>query len=35
VLGIALAFAPNDLPGLTIPDSSNAAPAMEKMGMEK
>jgi predicted metal-binding membrane protein len=33
VLGIALAFAPNDLPGLTIPDSSNAAPAMEKMGM--
>jgi predicted metal-binding membrane protein len=34
VLGIALAFAPEDVPGLTVPDSSDAAPAMEKMGME-
>jgi predicted metal-binding membrane protein len=34
VLGIALAFAPEDVPGLTVPDSSGAAPAMEHMGME-
>jgi predicted metal-binding membrane protein len=33
VLGIALAFAPDDVPGLTVPDSSDAAPAMEEMGM--
>jgi cytochrome c biogenesis protein CcdA len=35
VLGIALAFAPEDLPGLTVPGSSDAAPAMEEMGMEE
>jgi predicted metal-binding membrane protein len=34
VLGIAVAFAPEDVPGLTVPGSSDAAPAMEKMGME-
>jgi predicted metal-binding membrane protein len=34
VLGIALAFAPEDVPGLTVPGSSDAAPAMGKMGME-
>ena len=34
VLGIALAFAPEDVPGLTVPGSSEAAPAMQKMGME-
>jgi predicted metal-binding membrane protein len=34
VLGIALAFAPEDVPGLTVPGSSDAAPAMEEMGME-
>jgi predicted metal-binding membrane protein len=33
-LGIALAFAPEDVPGLTVPGSSDAAPAMERMGME-
>jgi predicted metal-binding membrane protein len=33
VLGIALAFAPGDVPGLTVPGSSNAAPAMDQMGM--
>jgi len=32
VLGIALAFAPEDVPGLTVPGSS--APAMEEMGLE-
>ena len=32
VLGIALALAPEDVPGLTVPDSSDAAPAMEEMG---
>jgi predicted metal-binding membrane protein len=32
VLGIALAFAPEDVPGLTVPGSSEAAPAMEEMG---
>jgi predicted metal-binding membrane protein len=35
VLGIALAFAPEDVPGLTIPDSSDAAPAMREMRMEE
>jgi predicted metal-binding membrane protein len=35
VLGIALAFAPEDMPGLTVPGSSDAAPAMEGMGMEE
>jgi len=34
VLGFALAFAPEDVPGLTVPGSSNTAPAMEEMGME-
>jgi predicted metal-binding membrane protein len=34
VLGIALAFAPEDVPGLTVPGSSHHAPAMEEMGME-
>jgi predicted metal-binding membrane protein len=34
VLGIALAFVPEDVPGLTVPGSSDAAPAMEEMGME-
>jgi predicted metal-binding membrane protein len=35
VLGSALAFAPEDVPGLTVPGSSDAAPAMEEMGMEE
>jgi len=34
VLGIAVAFAPEDVPGLTLPDSTEAAQAMEAMGME-
>jgi predicted metal-binding membrane protein len=34
VLGIALAFAPEDVPGLTIPGSRAAMGAMERMGME-
>ena len=34
VLGLAVAFAPEDVPGLTIPDSPEAAQAMEAMGME-
>jgi len=34
VLGIAVAFAPEDVPGLTLPDSPEAAQAMEAMGME-
>jgi hypothetical protein len=34
VLGIALAFAPEDVPGLTVPDSSDAVPAMQEMRME-
>jgi predicted metal-binding membrane protein len=35
VLAIALAFAPKDMPGLTVPGSSDAAPAMKEMGMEE
>jgi predicted metal-binding membrane protein len=35
VLGIALAFAPEEVPGLTVPGSSDAVPAMERMGMEQ
>jgi predicted metal-binding membrane protein len=35
VLGIAVAFAPEDVPGLTLPDSPEAAQAMEAMGMEE
>jgi predicted metal-binding membrane protein len=34
VLGIAVAFAPEDVPGLTLPDSAEASQAMEAMGME-
>ena len=34
-LGIAVAFAPEDVPGLTLPDSPEAARAMEAMGMEE
>jgi predicted metal-binding membrane protein len=34
VLGIMVAFAPEDVPGLTLPDSPEAAQAMEAMGME-
>jgi predicted metal-binding membrane protein len=33
VLGIAVALAPDDVPGLTVPGSSDAAPMMEEMGM--
>jgi cytochrome c biogenesis protein CcdA len=32
VLGIALAFAPDDVPGLTIPGSPAAMEAMQRMG---
>jgi predicted metal-binding membrane protein len=35
VLGIAVAFAPEDVPGLTLPDSPEAAQAMGTMGMEE
>ena len=35
VLGLAVAFAPEDVPGLTLPDSAEAAQAMEAMGMEE
>jgi predicted metal-binding membrane protein len=35
VLGIALAFAPEAVPGLTVPGSSLNAPAIEEMGMEE
>jgi predicted metal-binding membrane protein len=34
VLGIALAFAPDDVPGLTVPGSPDAAPTMQEMRME-
>jgi predicted metal-binding membrane protein len=34
VLGLAVAFTPEDVPGLTVPDSPEAAQAMEAMGME-
>jgi predicted metal-binding membrane protein len=33
VLGIAVAFAPEDVPGLTLPNSPEAARAMDSMGM--
>ena len=33
-LGLAVAFAPEDVPGLTLPDSPEAMRAMEAMGME-
>jgi predicted metal-binding membrane protein len=34
VLAVAVAFAPEDVPGLTIPGSPAAMDAMERMGME-
>ncbi|HXE99100.1 MAG TPA: DUF2182 domain-containing protein [Solirubrobacterales bacterium] len=34
VLGLAVAFTPEDVPGLTLPDSPEARQAMESMGME-
>jgi predicted metal-binding membrane protein len=34
VLAVAVAVAPKDVPGLTLPDSPEAARAMEAMGME-
>jgi predicted metal-binding membrane protein len=34
VLGLAVAIAPEDVPGLTLPDSPEAAAAMESMGIE-
>jgi predicted metal-binding membrane protein len=34
VLAVAVAFAPDDVPGLTIPNSPAAREAMERMGME-
>ena len=35
VLGLTVAFAPEDVPGLTLPDSPEADQAMEAMGMEE
>jgi predicted metal-binding membrane protein len=34
VLGLAVAFAPEDVPGLTEPDSAEAQAAMDSMGMD-
>jgi hypothetical protein len=34
-LGLAVAFVPERVPGLTLPDSSEAMGAMESMGMEE
>ena len=34
VLGLAVAFTPEDVPGLTLPDSPEAQAAMESMGMD-
>ena len=34
VLGLAVAFTPGDVPGLTLPNSAEARQAMESMGME-
>jgi predicted metal-binding membrane protein len=34
VLGLAVAFTPSDVPGLTLPNSAEARQAMESMGME-
>ena len=34
VFGLAVAFAPEDVPGLTLPGSAEADQAMEAMGME-
>jgi predicted metal-binding membrane protein len=35
VLGLAVAFAPESVPGLTLPDSPEAARAMDSMGMDE
>jgi len=35
ILGLAVAFAPEDVPGLTAPDSAEAQSSMEAMGMEE
>ena len=35
VLGLAVAFVPEDVPGLVLPDSPEAARAMDSMGMEE
>jgi predicted metal-binding membrane protein len=35
VLGLAVAFAPEDVPGLVLPNSPEAAQAMEAMGMDE
>ena len=32
VLGLSVAFAPESVPGLTLPDSQQATPAMKSMG---
>jgi predicted metal-binding membrane protein len=34
-LGLAVAFTPGDVPGLTLPNSAEAGQAMESMGMEE
>jgi predicted metal-binding membrane protein len=35
VLGLAVAFVPEDVPGLVLPDSPEAAQAMDSMGMDQ
>jgi hypothetical protein len=35
VLGLAVAFVPDQVPGLTLPNSPEAARAMEAMGMQQ
>jgi hypothetical protein len=35
VLGLAVTFAPEKVPGLTLPDSPEAARAMDSMGMDE
>jgi hypothetical protein len=35
VLGLAVAFVPDQVPGLTLPNSPEAARAMNAMGMEQ
>ena len=34
VLALGVAFAPEDVPGLTVPDSHQGAPAMDSMQMQ-
>ena len=34
VLGLGVAFVPEDVPGLTVPGSSEAMQGMDRMGME-